>query len=117
MDTEQAAYIAGLVEGEGCIDTNFAGHGQIRVRMSDEDTVLRAHRLVNAGVVYGPLFFNAKPFAKPTWELRVTNTKRRTECTELVRALYPYLLSRRQAKAREVFGEETFADVERSRWN
>lgn len=117
MDAEQTAYVAGIVEGEGCIDTNKYGHARLRIKMSDEDTIIRTQRLTEVGVVYGPIHDELRPFRKPNWELHVSNTLRRTECTDLVRVLYPYLLSRRQAKAREVFGEETFADVERSRWN
>lgn len=49
MDRADAAWLAGLLDGEGCFDAP-RNNPRIRVKMSDHDVVMRAAALMGASV-------------------------------------------------------------------
>lgn len=89
MDRADAAWLAGLIDGEGCLDAP-RGNPRIRIKMSDFDVVLRAANLMDASTHY-EIVANRKPLliAQVTGE-RAVNA---------LNAVLPYLGARRTAKA------------------
>lgn len=53
MADAHMAWAAGLFEGNGAI-TVCRGRVRLSLKMTDEETVLRFHKTVGAGKVYGP---------------------------------------------------------------
>ena len=96
------AWIAGIIEGEGCFrlckhrDRRTADGGVI-VHMTDEDTIRRLHEWSGRGKVTGP---KIRPNGyKPIWTWGVSRCE---ESLYVIGRVRPYLLSRRGAKADEV---------------
>lgn len=57
MTSEEAAYVAGIMEGEGCFDNNRGNPRYLRIRvvMTDLDVVERVHQILGCGfVTYQP---------------------------------------------------------------
>ena len=103
---EDLAWLAGLVEGEGTFTTrvesprnNPYGRTSIamRVAMTDEDVVRRAHAVAQVGRVYGP-YKKAGGRYKDYW---VWSCAQR-DTVAMVAALWPWLGTRRRARATEL---------------
>lgn len=92
MTPEQAAWLAGLLDGEGCFDAP-RGNPRIRVKMSDLDVVLRAADLMgartHAEIVYG---------RKPLLVAQITGAP----AVNVLRAVLPHLGARRTQRATEI---------------
>jgi hypothetical protein len=82
----ETAWLAGLVEGEGC----FSG-GVARVKMTDRDIVQRVAEQFGAKLRYQP---PRRPGWSPTWETATTTTAGR----EIAHRLRPALGVRRQGQ-------------------
>ena len=95
---ENIAWAAGLFEGEGCI-TGRKQTAQLQLNMTDEDVVRQFHRLIGVGTVCGPYRNKRLPHAKPCWRWVCGGAM---HVQAVLAALWPFLMSRRQAKAREV---------------
>lgn len=85
LTPEQTAWIAGILEGEGCISPGTAHVGRpagdrwtIQVVMSDEDIIYRLHSLLGVGKVVGPFQPNNNPKWKPVWRLTIANQRSRS---------------------------------------
>lgn len=90
----QAAWLAGLIDGEGCFDAP-RGNPRVRIKMSDLDVVLRAADLMGASTyMESPKHEDYKPLMVA----QITGDK----AAALMRALLPYLGSRRSGKATEL---------------
>lgn len=89
---EDAAWLAGLLDGEGCIDMP-RGNPRLRIKMSDHDVVLRAAHLMDARThmetVEGRL---------PLLVAQVTGDRARS----VLRDVLPWLGARRTTRATEV---------------
>lgn len=96
FDPFELAWLAGIIEGEGCIYfVNRRGwRGGIRVHMTDEDVVRRCLAVTGLGFIYA----GTTPAGRPAWHWNVT---RRDDCARLLLALYPLMGKRRQAKIAE----------------
>lgn len=94
LTTEQAAWLAGLLDGEGCFDLTH-NSPRLRVKMSDHDVVLRAADLMDARVHEEP---PRQPHHKPCMVAQVHGDK----AVSVMRAILPYLGHRRTAKATEI---------------
>lgn len=92
MDRVDAAWLAGLLDGEGCFDAP-RGNPRVRVKMSDLDVVLRAASLLNA-TTHHEIVEGRKPLlvAQTTGERAV----------EALTDILPFLGSRRTARATEI---------------
>ena len=100
MDTsnwtrENIAWLAGLFEGEGCIQIDKHGF-YLTINMTDEDVLRRVQKITDSGSVTGPMFRSKNH--KPLWKWKV---RWASESYALLVAIWPYLLSRRQTKATE----------------
>jgi hypothetical protein len=101
MTPTDLAWLAGLIEGEGCF-TRHTTRGRwhsanIKVQMSDEDVIRRCLSVSNLGRVHGP-YVRDNPKWSPQWIWAVT---RRDEGIELMTLLYPLMGDRRQSQIRE----------------
>lgn len=92
MDRADAAWLAGLIDGEGCLDAP-RGNPRIRIKMSDWDVVLRAANLMHA-TTHTEIVANRKPLliAQVTGERAVA----------ALNAVLPYLGARRTTKATSI---------------
>jgi hypothetical protein len=95
----EAAWLAGIIEGEGSIRIEPKNGVVVRLSMTDEDVVRKVSAMCGAGN-----FFPLKPHAawkahyKPQfrWELG-----RREDVVPFLQAILPHLGSRRGARVRE----------------
>jgi hypothetical protein len=94
LTTEQAAWLAGLLDGEGCFDTS-RGTPRVRVKMSDHDVILHAASLMNARVHAEP---PRQIHHKPCMVAQVHGDA----AVAVMRSVLPYLGARRTAKATEI---------------
>lgn len=107
---EQLAWVAGLIEGEGTIRLHKTrpstarpgvtyGYPSVRVDMTDEDVLRKAHEWTGLGYISGPWKYGTKPTNKPFW---VWAVQRKDEAITLIAAIWPYLGQRRREQARAV---------------
>lgn len=112
MDAEEAAWVGGLFEGEGCITISSprARHPtwsvQLEVKMTDQDTIRRLHAIAGCGGVTAGK--DSRPNHSPTWRWRVAEA---WEVRRILRAIRPWLGRRRGAKA-----DEAVAWIEQMSW-
>lgn len=101
---EDAAWLAGLLDGEGCFDSP-RGNPRIRVKMSDLDVVLRAADVMGATThmeidrthpdVISRYGYTPR---KPLMVAQLTGER----AVGIMRAVLPWLGSRRTAKVTEI---------------
>lgn len=92
-------YLAGIIDGEGCIHLKRDGGKQrlaISVGMTDVDVLQRCQTISQVGSIYGPQVY---PNRKPRW---VWLVGRQRDVAALLMTIYPLLSGRRQARALEV---------------
>jgi hypothetical protein len=89
---EQAAWLAGLLDGEGCFD-DPRSNARVRIKMSDLDVVLRAANLMGART--HPEII---PGRKPLLVAQITGQP----AINVLYAVLPYLGARRTARATEI---------------
>lgn len=100
MTPAEAAWIAGIIEGEGYIGWKVRGPygmGRIAVSMTDHDVIDRLHAWTGMGAVHTPK--KDQPHHKQQWRWEVSA---QSEFLALAELIEPWLLSRRAAKLREV---------------
>ena len=97
MHREDAAWLAGLLDGEGCFD-NPRGNPRVRVKMSDLDVVLRAADIMGASTYHedDPRAFLLN--RKPLMVAQITGDR----AVAVMRSVLPWMGSRRSAKITEV---------------
>lgn len=87
-----AAWLAGLIEGDGCIRRN-----EVAVASVDEDTVERARAVADCGQIY------CLPRRKPIWsEMYAWKVTARQKVDYVLSAIEPRMLSRRSAAIQEI---------------
>lgn len=92
------AWVAGLLEGDGCFTVN-QGSGVVSAVMTDKDTIDRLHSWTGVGTVRGP-YHNANGLnVKPLYHW---STGRKEDVIFVIDKVLPYLLERRAARAAEV---------------
>jgi hypothetical protein len=100
LTVTEAAWVAGIVEGEGSILIRPTGERKVavnvKVAMCDYDVIERLAEWSGVGNVTGP--FMPKGGTKPQWRWTVSA---RSECVSLLGQIEPFLLARRGAAARE----------------
>lgn len=99
---ENLAWAGGLFEGEGCIslDKKPAGKKSARLRITstDKDVLDRFRMIIGVGVLNGPYINRRHPHYKPKWAYSASGGR---SVYPVLVALWPFLCSRRQAKAEE----------------
>lgn len=92
VDPVQAAWLAGIIDGEGCLDAP-RGNPRIRIKMSDLDVVLRAANLMGART--HPEIVEGR---KPLLVAQITGAP----AVSVLGSVLPYLGARRSMKATEL---------------
>lgn len=94
MIREDAAWLAGLLDGEGCFDAPRS-NPRVRLKMADTDVVLRAAALIGATVhIETP----GQPGHKPLMVAQLTGDR----AVSVMLAVLPWLGARRTAKVTEI---------------
>lgn len=96
---ENIAWLAGLIEGEGCfyIQPNPSGSSLIKVCMTDEDVILKAQRIAGCGQVSGPRMHMGG--RKPAWTWTLARAK---HVLAISYAIYPFMGERRTLKLKQL---------------
>ena len=96
MHREDAAWLSGLLDGEGCFDAP-RGNPRVRVKMSDLDVVLRAASIMGATTYRED---DPRPYVdrKPLLVAQTTGDN----AVAVMRAVLPWMGSRRSAKITEI---------------
>lgn len=92
LHREDAAWLAGLLDGEGCFDSP-RGNARLRVKMADFDIVLRAADIMGART-----YPEIVPGRKPLLVAQITGDR----AVAVMRAVLPWLSARRTTKATEI---------------
>lgn len=90
------AWCAGLFEGEGCIYRCNKTDIRLQIYLTDHD-VLARHASIAGGKVTGP--YDKPTGRKPQWSW---TEARQSQVRDLLSAWWPYLGSRRRARAIEL---------------
>ena len=94
MHREDAAWLAGLLDGEGCFDSP-RGNPRIRVKMSDLDVVIRAADIMGASTYHET---SAHDYYKPCMVAQITGDR----AIAIMRSVLPWMGSRRSAKILDI---------------
>src|SRR5439155_41834 len=100
-------WLAGLLEGEGAFDVSKGAYPRVRVGMTDRDTIERAAALMGATP---RLSLHPAP-ASPTWHSEVSGTRAST----LMRALLPFMGTRRSQQIATALATESYRTAETGR--
>jgi hypothetical protein len=94
MNAADAAWVAGLLEGEGYFIFATKGGSCIRIGITstDLDVLQRVHEVTGYGNVTGPRSGN-RYSKKPIWEWKMA---KRADVLALCDAIYPWMGSRRR---------------------
>jgi len=93
--TKELAWLAGMVEGEGCIQWTKSGSPHIHISSTDKDVLEKCGRIVRRDV-YGPI--TKATAKKPQYAVRLYGPM----AASWMMTLYPMLGERRRSKVREV---------------
>lgn len=93
-DMRDIYWLAGLLEGEGCFSQHRHASPRLFVGMTDEDTILRAQKIMGCGTISKPK--RRRSHHKQMWVLTVT-----AESVQWMMTLYSLMSERRQARIRE----------------
>lgn len=99
MHREDAAYLGGLLDGEGCFDSP-RGNPRVRVKMGDLDVVMRAADLMGTSVYTehdSRIDRHGNPYS-PMHVASVTGER----AVEVMLAVLPWLGARRSLKVAEI---------------
>lgn len=97
MELVDAAWLAGLFEGEGCIGWSDKGQAALTLASTDLDVIERVHQVVGLGSVVAkePRTSNRKPY----WIWKVGS---QADFLSVADTIQPFLMSRRSARLDEV---------------
>lgn len=100
MTPAEIAWVAGLLEGEGCWSRRSQGRNgwDIKLSMSDEDVVYRLQGVTGVGTVNKG---TSREGHKDMWDWTVSKKEHREWLTGLV---YPWMGTRRKARIDEYIG-------------
>jgi hypothetical protein len=91
MIDREIAYVAGLLEGEGCFDINRGVSPRIRMETCDEDVALYLQHLIGTGTITrrrGKKAVHRDSF--------VYQLSKHHEVQEVLRVIYPMMSDRRR---------------------
>lgn len=98
VKSEDIAWAAGLIEGEGCFTVHSKHHPYFLLDMCDLDVLEKFHSVFPNTTLRGPYTDGKRPDYKPRYRVDAFGPK----CIEIMDIVYPYLCSRRQAKITEL---------------
>lgn len=88
------AWLAGLLEGEGCFFLSGRAAPRVSLLMKDEDIVLRAAKVMNASTSVREKIDNRSPNYSNTFQLSISGL----EAFTVMKLIRPYMGERRGAK-------------------
>lgn len=101
MTSEECAWAAGLLEGEGCFDLNNPSrqrcYPKIRMETTDPDVAYRLREVLSCGTIFPRKSRNTRH--KNTVVFQIT---RSAAAADTMRALRPWMGQRRGAKIDEI---------------
>lgn len=111
ISSKDLAWVAGLLEGEGCFSSCNTGSGghygkkrysypQIQVTMVDLDVLERLLEIVGIGSITGPHRVRSEHH-NPTWGWKVTGAK----AAKLMELIKPHMGLRRTARIEEALND------------
>lgn len=100
-DRDDLLWLAGLCEGEATFDLHRGKYPRIRLGMTDRDVIGRAATLLGARV---RLSLHGAP-AQATWHTEVSGAR----AAAIMRALLPYMGSRRSGRIATILGHATLS--------
>ena len=93
MNSNEAAWLAGLFEGEGCISQRNSHSVRINISMTDADVVERCKSLTGVG-------WMSTPYTKGAYKtMYVWNVDRAVDVDMVLRLLIPWFGTRRRERA------------------
>lgn len=90
-------WLAGLIEGEGCFFKVNSYSLRVQIKMNDLDVLQKAQAYTGMGRLTGP--YRSKLSTTDHWVWLVSQTE---EAVLIMKAVYPLMGERRQAKIREL---------------
>lgn len=91
------AWLAGIIEGEGCLSPCGPNSWRVGVKMTDEDVVRRVADVAGVGRVAGP--YEPRNGNKPQWTWTVSKS---SDVVGLLATLWPFFGERRRERAGEI---------------
>jgi hypothetical protein len=98
---EDAAWVAGLFEGEGTIVRGKHYAPAVTISMTDEDVVRRIGDVLGFGTVFGP-YDNGPRGDKPVWKWSASTFE---QTQAFIALIWPWLGGRRRQRATELLTE------------
>lgn len=102
-DRDDVIWLSGILEGEGCFDLQARRYPRVRLSMTDRDVVGRVATLFGSTIR-----LTLKGGAKPTWHAE----RQGPAAVEIMRAVLPYMGSRRSQKIAEILSHVAWASGE-----
>src|SRR5665647_382263 len=99
MDNVEVAWVAGLLEGEGCFSLKRSGASYINCAMTDEDVIRKLYGLIGYGTIIKSRLL---PNRKQVWVWRMGA---REEVEEICRLLLPLMGTRRAARIQDLLDD------------
>lgn len=97
MTNTQIAWLAGLLEGEGCFQFTKNNSPKFTIRMTDEDVIRRVGRMLSVTVLLEQKY-KSHLGIKPTWCVHVYGEP----ALKIMRLVLPYTGERRSEKIQSV---------------
>lgn len=97
MDQAQVAWVAGILEGEGCFHMERHRYPRIAVQMADKDIIWRLKEVTGVGVNAGP-YWPTRWAKKEQWRWLVS---KKADVKAIMLAVRPWMGERRGAKIDE----------------
>lgn len=102
MTSDQIAWVAGIVEGEGCIDRNQNKYIRLRVQMVDEDVIRKLHATTGVGTISTD---DRNHRRNPLWQTTFSwSVCKQTDVKYLLLKLRPWMSHRRGSKIDQLLG-------------
>lgn len=96
MTDAEIAWVAGIIEGEGCVSLKGKSGVKILVNMTDEDTIEKLLSITNVGAMRGPYRWREQHLQYWTWDVG-----KHADVIPLLRAILPWMSQRRTTKILE----------------
>lgn len=98
ITNEQVAWLAGFIEGEGCLTVQKNGSCRVTVGLHGRDIeILQDIKSLFGGTVAGPYTRKDNDGTVAYWQVC-----RRRDVFRIIKLIYPWLYSRRQTQADKV---------------
>ncbi len=107
MEAVEAAWLAGLLEGEGCFSRGVRSGPKVQLQMTDRDVVARAAALIGGNGKISA--YDRSPNRKVIYRVNVQGEA----AIRVMMAVYPLMGERRRAKIRDEFAKAGLEDIAR----